>query len=60
MTTPPTAGAASPPPRPAAPDIGPGSVSVFKQWVYDVDAAIGLLRAPAQLLRSWPRHAPTA
>ena len=35
----------STPPRPAAPDSAPGQWFVFKPWVYDVDAAIGLLRA---------------
>ena len=35
----------STPPRPAAPDSATGQWFVFKPWVYDVDAAIRLLRA---------------
>ena len=34
----------STPPRPAAPDSAPGKCFVFKPWLYDVDAAIRLLR----------------
>ena len=39
----------SPPPRPAAPASAPGQCFVFKPWLYDVDAAIRLLRAAPPL-----------
>ena len=51
----------STPPRPAAPDSAPGQWFVFRPWVYDVDAAIGLLRAaprPRSRLRTRPRPVP--
>ena len=53
MTIPADGRGGSTPPRPAAPDSKPGQWFVFGPWVYDVDAATGLLRAaprPALLL----------
>jgi hypothetical protein len=47
----------TPPPRPAARDSKPGQWFVFGPWVYDVDAATGLLHAaprPAQPLPVQP------
>jgi len=54
------AGAAARRPGPPPPDSAPGQCFVFKPWLYDVDAAIRLLRAaprPAQPLpvQPWAR-----
>jgi len=45
MTTPAGGRGGSTPPRQAAPDSTPGQWFVFGLWVYDVNAAAGLLRA---------------
>ena len=47
----------STPPRPAAPDSTTGQWFVFKPWLYDVDAAIQLLR-PAPRPAAAPGHSP--